>query len=71
MRQLFFAITPVNEKSDLGVEVDASARAAITVEQEAAKTALARIWLLMVLVVEGENEPAHVQRMQGDHEVET
>ena len=71
VRQLFFAVTQVNEISDLGVEVDCSARAAVAVKQEAAKAALARVRLLTVLVVEAENKPANVHRVQEDHEVET
>ena len=71
IRKLFFAITPVNEINDLGVEIDSGARAAVAIKQEAAKAALARVRLLIVLVVESEDEPAHVQRMQGDHEVKT
>ena len=71
VRQLFFAITQVYEISDLGVEVDCGARAAVAIKQEAAKAALACVRLLTVLVIEAKNEPAHVHRMQENHEVET
>ena len=56
MRQFVRAVPQVDEKGDLSVQIDDSASAAIAVEKEAAKTALACVGFFAVFVIEAENK---------------